>query len=463
LGQCKNWRGICLLDIASKIFSSILVARLQTVQEAEGLEAQAGFRANRGTIDGLYASALSLLKRREHGLDTWVLFIDLIKAFDTVPREALFAVLKKFGLPPHFISMLVRLHDGAVIRFKIGETEAEVGSRIGVRQGSCEGPSLFLFIIQAALETMEWPVDKPTFCTREGGRLTGENPNHKRGRTLFELWSSLFADDCELLFNNRSDLTTGANYLFLHLASFGLHMHIGRDTTASKTEAMFVPGPNTVYTDGDTSDFTVSDGFVSFTTEFKYLGSVTHYSLKSDTDVDLRIKSASAAFGALRECIFTHKDIRPITKGKTYVSLVLTILLYGSECWCLRKDLLDRLRVFHHRCVRDMCRVTLRHTHKHHISTATLLTRLDIHPIDTYYNQRLLRWAGHVARMQPDRVPRKLMTSWVAHSRPHGCPQMTWGRTVHRALESCNISTTTAEWFQLAQSRAQWRALIREC
>ena len=26
LSLCKNWRGICLLDVASKIFSSVLVA-----------------------------------------------------------------------------------------------------------------------------------------------------------------------------------------------------------------------------------------------------------------------------------------------------------------------------------------------------------------------------------------------------------------------------------------------------
>ena len=38
LGLCKNWRGICLLDIASKILDSVLVQRLQTVMEEEGME-----------------------------------------------------------------------------------------------------------------------------------------------------------------------------------------------------------------------------------------------------------------------------------------------------------------------------------------------------------------------------------------------------------------------------------------
>ena len=39
---------------------------------------------------------------------------------------------------------------------------------------------------------------------------------------------------------------------------------------------------------------------VSFTTEFKYLGSIVHFSLTSDADVNKRIRAAAAAFGALR-------------------------------------------------------------------------------------------------------------------------------------------------------------------
>ena len=48
--------------------------------------------------------------------------------------------------------------------------EAGVGSLChthrGVWQGSCEGPISFLFIVQAAMETLTWPVAKPAFRTR---------------------------------------------------------------------------------------------------------------------------------------------------------------------------------------------------------------------------------------------------------------------------------------------------------
>jgi len=85
---------------------------------------------------------------------------------------------------------------------KIGEVDSEIDSTIGVRQGSCEGPVLFLFIMQAAMETLEWleGVSKPEFMTREYGKTTGERASRVRDASSFELWTSLFADDCVLLF-----------------------------------------------------------------------------------------------------------------------------------------------------------------------------------------------------------------------------------------------------------------------
>ena len=159
------------------------------VMEKFGFDAQVGFRWDRGTIDGLFTTFVGLSKRKEHGLETWALFIDLVKAFDTVPREALFAVLRRFGLPDHFVKVVMRLHFGAKVKVKIGEEDSEVDSTIGVRQGSCEGPVLFLFVMQAAMETLQWPdgVARPEFKTRKSGVTMGENSNRKRDATPFEL------------------------------------------------------------------------------------------------------------------------------------------------------------------------------------------------------------------------------------------------------------------------------------
>ena len=92
---------------------------------------------------------------------------------------------------------------------------------------------------------MDWPVDKPPFHTREAGEVTGEKWDRKRGGTEgFNLFSSLFADDCAVLFNTREDMITGANYLYHHLQKFGLLMHIGKGITHPKPKPCTSPRPS---------------------------------------------------------------------------------------------------------------------------------------------------------------------------------------------------------------------------
>ena len=108
----------------------------------------------------------------------------------------------------------------------------------------------------------------------------------------------------------------------------------------------------------------------------------------------------------------------------------------------------------------QLCRVTMAHTIRCRIRTTALLERLGLWPINEYYNNLILRWAGHVARMDMNRIPRMLITGWVANPRPQGCPYMTWGRTLKKALKSFKISTDFLEWSKLAQDRVTWKGII---
>ena len=48
--------------------------------------------------------------------------------------------------------------------------------------------------------------------------------------------------------------------------------------------------------------------------------------------------------------------------------------------------------------------VNLHHNFRHHITSASLLLRLGIPDIDSYFHNLILRWAGHVARMPMSRA-----------------------------------------------------------
>ncbi len=75
---------------------------------------------------------------------------------------------------------MICLHENALINVKIGEDDSEVDS-------SCEGPILLLFIMQAAMETLPWPVAKPVFRTRSKSVTMGERSSQKRNALSLDL------------------------------------------------------------------------------------------------------------------------------------------------------------------------------------------------------------------------------------------------------------------------------------
>ena len=65
---------------------------------------------------------------------------------------------------------------------------------------------------------------------------------------------------------------------------------------------------------------------------------------------------------------------------------------------------------------------------------------------------------AHVARMPMTRAPRQLLPGWVAHSRPNGCPEVTWGRTLKKALKCKGLPVNFKEWRAVAEDRSEWRS-----
>ena len=94
--------------------------------------------------------------------------------------------------------------------------------------------------------------------------------------------------------------------------------------------------------------------------EFQYLGSRIAASGRMDGDVEMRIAQASRAFGALRKAVFMDKNLTLYTKRMTYNACVLSVLLYGSECWIPLRKHIQKLNNFHHRCIRTIVGITNR-------------------------------------------------------------------------------------------------------
>ena len=73
---------------------------LQMIVEELLPDLQCGFQRGRGCVDMIFVARQLMEKTGEHEDSQFKMFMDLKKAYDSVPRNALWAVLAKCGVPP---------------------------------------------------------------------------------------------------------------------------------------------------------------------------------------------------------------------------------------------------------------------------------------------------------------------------------------------------------------------------
>ena len=93
-----NYRGITVLSVVSKVYTSILNSRLSKWCEDNNIivEEQGGFRAGRGCVDQIFI--LNGILRHRKNVNTYCCFIYLKRAFDRVWRNRLWKDLWEEGV-----------------------------------------------------------------------------------------------------------------------------------------------------------------------------------------------------------------------------------------------------------------------------------------------------------------------------------------------------------------------------
>lgn len=132
---CDNWRGIALLDVVGKVTASIIQGRLQDLAEVLP-ESQCGFRKGRGCADMIFTVRQLVEKSWEHKAKSFLVFIDLRKAYDSIPREALWMALQKLGVPNSVIELIHSFHQNMKAQILLDDTLLEeIKVDNGLRQG----------------------------------------------------------------------------------------------------------------------------------------------------------------------------------------------------------------------------------------------------------------------------------------------------------------------------------------
>ena len=145
-----NYRPISILPILSKILEKAVFHKLHTYRSKNSLLSpyQSGFRASHSTQLAITFLIDKIRGRMDKGLLTGAMFIDLKKAFDTVPHDGLLNKLFRYGIQDQplswFESYLTNRTQSVSIENHLSSA-ANISS--GVPQGSALVPLLFILYI----------------------------------------------------------------------------------------------------------------------------------------------------------------------------------------------------------------------------------------------------------------------------------------------------------------------------
>ena len=228
----NNWRGKCLKETSAKIVSIIiaewLLKNLWTYKPANQF-------GHIGCQEALHVIRSALALRHHHGLKTYAIFINLVKAFDTTEHELMFQVLSIYGVPEDCINVIKKMYKNCTIQINLSKEEIrDIICRNGVQQKIIWCWSYSFTSSMQYLKTLQKQLGeekKLEFRYFPDSKKRGQfitQPTSLKG-TVFHADNLLYINDGVFLSDTWEDAERMTQKIYTHLACFGLQMHIGSE------------------------------------------------------------------------------------------------------------------------------------------------------------------------------------------------------------------------------------------
>ncbi|EYB84653.1 hypothetical protein Y032_0312g2166 [Ancylostoma ceylanicum] len=299
-----NYRPICLLSVVYKLFTRVILNRIErTLDEGQPCE-QAGFRKGFSTIDHIHTVTRLIEVSREYKMPLCLTFIDLKKAFDTVETEAVLEALGKQGVPTRYIRIFRELYSNFTTRISPFYDDITIDVRRGVRQGDTVSPKLFTATLEDVMRRLEWD--------NMGVRVDGRLLHHLR-----------FADDIVLITPSISQAERMLADFDDACGKIGLQLNLTKTIFMRNGWVPDVP-------------FSLNGTTISECSSYVYLGREVNMMNDLAPELGRRKRAAWGAYKSIEDVVKKTKNIR--LRAHLFNTTVLPALTYASETWALRKQ-----------------------------------------------------------------------------------------------------------------------------
>jgi len=139
---------------STKIWETVIEKRIRS--ETTISENQFGFMPEKSTMEPLFCVIQVVQKYREKNKKLCMVFVDLEKGYDRVPREVMKWALMKKEVPKMYINLIQDMHEGSSTSVKsmCGVTE-DFNVVVGVRQESALSPYNFFSVVMEVTKEIQ--------------------------------------------------------------------------------------------------------------------------------------------------------------------------------------------------------------------------------------------------------------------------------------------------------------------
>ena len=367
----SNYRGITVSNSLYKVFMSILNKRLYHLTEQSGIlgQIQNGGRKNRRAEDSL----MILRTIIDKAIDTknnelTVLFIDLAKAYDSIPHEYLWAKMEDLGIDKKFIKIVKQVYSDSSVQVLVnGHLTDHIKLEQGIKQGCILSPLLFALYISGMGHTLE---KSPLGC--------------KIFNTIIS--ALLYVDDLILIGANKESLSSLLTITQAHLEWLGMNINCDKSNIMTILDLMDQPLRDS---DGNLL------GLLKIVTTYKYLG--VHVNMgKAGAMFQDAIKKKINQLKAIMGQIISLADnsYSPIQVGLAlWKTCAIPALLHGIEIISVNRDNLKKLESIQHRFGSTLMGIAQSSTH------VGVRKELGLQSISTLIYKRKLTYADRISKM----------------------------------------------------------------
>ena len=304
-------RPIALTTISYKLMMKLIKEKLERHIEENGMRRgeQAGFTQGGEILDNLVILRECVRQAYKRGEELVVVAVDFKKAYDSIKREKVLMVLKKYKVPEELVELTNVLYcgDKTVIEMGGGGVEIEVDS--GIRQGCTASPLFFKLITYQIIDELR--------MVTQGVRMGGKKLN-----------SLFFADDGLLLAGGVVE----AGKMIRSLKSIG--GKYGLEISVDKSKCM-------IYNKNEKPREIEGLEVVG---ELRYLGMLVEdrcglYDKHRERMIEKAKKLSKMAYSVV------EKSCHRVMIGKVYwKSVVLPSVLFGMEVVDWREEDIEKLQ-----------------------------------------------------------------------------------------------------------------------